>query len=250
MSRALLNMIKTENQLSCATKKDVQTNAWQMVNDKSSITRGAAWKHVHCKSACLLRLNALDPTSASMFLEQNAAAVMKSDTCKNRSDIAWELVNIDWTVSWRHIVADTAKNSQNHVGERARTRKFSSSSRACSTTSPRERPPEEERPEEGGREAPKGERETTRRRVTTHGVRGEGGKRHPFWFVLLSLVALVLSIPSGCSPFLCCRASCTIPWWGADASVWVLTHEAEFFEVGLIMSDAQLHRQIPHLRDH
>ena len=74
--------------------------------EKSSITRRADWKHAltAAQSACRLRLGflhrseAMDPNSASKVWEKKAEAVMKSDTCKNRNDIAGQSTDFEWQV--------------------------------------------------------------------------------------------------------------------------------------------------------
>ena len=61
-------------------------------------------EHAHCKSACLLRLSFLHRSQGFgskqcfIFLKMQAAAVMTSDPCKNRTDIAGQLIDTEWHV--------------------------------------------------------------------------------------------------------------------------------------------------------
>ena len=78
--------------------------------------------HVFSGSVFCTGPEALDPTSALTFLEKKAEAVIKSDNCRNRSDIVGETINIEMARMYgRHDVADTAKASKHLVGERTRT---------------------------------------------------------------------------------------------------------------------------------
>ena len=72
--------------------------------EKSSITGRCDWEHAHRQIAHLLRVSfctapgALDPISDSEFWEKKAEAVMKSNSCKNRKDIAGQSIDIEWHV--------------------------------------------------------------------------------------------------------------------------------------------------------
>ena len=60
--------------------------------------------HAHGQRACILRLSfctgpeALDLIFASINCEKKAEAVMKSDHCKDRTDIAGQFLVIEWHV--------------------------------------------------------------------------------------------------------------------------------------------------------
>ena len=89
----------------CATEEDnFQTKAYEMmcgkvVYLKSRLEACSQLKCIYSQTRFFRTgPGALDPNSASTIWEKKAEDCMKSDSCKNRNDIAVESIDIEWHV--------------------------------------------------------------------------------------------------------------------------------------------------------
>ena len=95
-------MTRTENRALCTAEENDQTKVWQMVTAKYHLsleeTIGSMFTakvDVFSDSVFCTAPGALVSFSASKNWDRKAEAVMKSDNCKNRNDIAGQSTDIE-----------------------------------------------------------------------------------------------------------------------------------------------------------
>ena len=121
-------MSGTENQLFARGRQMFRRmpDRWRM--EKSFVTRGANWEHVHSNCACLLRLSLLHWFRFAGFHQCIKIQVKEGRISHEKRQLQEQKRH--WReriarMSCRHIVANTAQGTRFHVGDRTRTRESS-----------------------------------------------------------------------------------------------------------------------------